>query len=394
PKTSTIPGDPAALQSLLVKVTLKPGEAISPEWPFADELSGRLSTDILVHPDDRREQLAVLVTAPENRRFAQVVVNRMWQRTFGRGLVEPVDDWEHAAPSHPDLLEYLERELVVSGYDLKHVARLMLNSQLYNRQFDPAAATDVTRAALFAGPSPRRMSAEQIVDSLFTVSGKPMRVEGMNIDVDGTRDANSSLNLGDPKRAWQFTSMSNERDRPSLSLPAAQTVLDVLETFGWRSTRPDPLSVRPTETTVLQPAILANGVVARRVTQFSDDSRFTAFALTDQPVEEFVQRVYQTVLGRPPRPDEAAIFADLLRDGYAARRVACDPKELPTPISPATGVAWSNHLKPESNERKTALKQKLDAGDPPTPRLQSDWRERAEDFVWTLINSPEFVFVP
>jgi len=57
-------------------------------------------------------------------------------------------------------------------------------------------------------------------------------------------------------------------------------------------------------------------------------------------------------------------------------------------------VAWSNHLKPEANERKIALKQKLDAGDPPSPRLKSDWRERAEDFVWTLLNSPEFVFVP
>jgi hypothetical protein len=394
PKTSTIPGDPAALQSLLVKVTLKPGEAIPPEWPFADELSGRLSTDILIHPDDRREQLAVLVTAPENRRFAQVVVNRMWQRYFGRGLVEPVDDWEHAEPSHPAVLELLERELVTSGYDLKHVARLMLTSHLYQRDSDPAAASDARRAALFAGPSPRRMSAEQIVDSLFAVSGKPMRVEEMNIDVDGTRAAASSLNLGEPKRAWQFTSMSNERDRPSLALPAAQTVLDVLETFGWRSTRPDPISVRPQETTVLQPAILANGVVARRVTQFSDDSRFTALALEDRPVKEFVTAVFQTVLSRPPRDDESALFADLLRDGYADRQVDVDPKDLPPPVSPATGVTWSNHLKPEANERKTTLKQKLDAGDPPTPRLKAEWRERAEDFVWALVNSPEFVFVP
>jgi hypothetical protein len=394
PKSSTIPGDPAALQSLLVKVTLKPGESISPEWPFADELSGRLSTDILLHPDDRREQLAVLITAPENRRFAQVAVNRLWQRYFGRGIVEPVDDWEHAEPSHPELLELLEREFIASGFDLKHVTRLMLTSQLYGRQSDAVGATDARRAALFAGPAPRRMSAEQLVDSLFAVCGKPMRVEDMNIDVDGTRAENSSINLGAPKRAWQFTSMSNERDRPSLSLPAAQTVLDVLETFGWRSTRPDPISVRPTETTVLQPAILANGVVPRRVTQFSDDSRFTTYALEDVPVAEFINHVYRTVLCRPPRAEESALFTAMLADGYADRRVAVLPSQLPPPVSPATGVSWSNHLKPEANERKTALKQLLDAGDPPTPRLKTEWRERAEDFVWTLINSPEFVFVP
>ncbi|MBC8114345.1 MAG: DUF1553 domain-containing protein, partial [Candidatus Saccharimonas sp.] len=288
PKTSTIPGDEASIASLLVKVTLKPGESISPEWPFAKELTAKFADDILVNPQDQREQLAALVTAPTNRRFAQVIVNRMWHRYLGRGLVEPIDDWEHAVPSHPELLEYLERELIRSGYNLKHVARLILNSHAYQRRADVLVAGDPKRAALFAGPAPRRMSAEQVVDSMFAAVGKPFHVEEMSVDTDSQRSFESSLSLGVPQRAWQFASLSNERDRPALTLPAAQTIANVLETFGWRASRPDPLSVRPVETTVLQPAVLANGVAAKRVSQLSDDSLVTELALEDKPLPEFI----------------------------------------------------------------------------------------------------------
>jgi hypothetical protein len=58
------------------------------------------------------------------------------------------------------------------------------------------------------------------------------------------------------------------------------------------------------------------------------------------------------------------------------------------------GVTWSNHLKPESNEYKVQIAREVEQGDPPTARLKTDWRERAEDVVWTILNSPEFVFVP
>lgn len=393
PKTSTIPGDPAALQSLLVKVTLKPGESIPPDWPFAEELSGKYAVDMLLNPNDRREQLASLITSPHNRRFGQVIVNRMWQRYFGRGLVEPADDWEHGEPSHPDLLNWLERELIVSGYDLKHVARLIFQSQAYQRQPDAEALATRARAELFAGPTPRRMNAEQVVDSLFVASAKPWHVEALNIDVDSLRNYDQSLNLGVPQRAWQFLSMSNERDRPSLSLPTAQPVVDVLEAFGWRGARPDPLTVRPTETTVLQPAILANGVLAQRMSQLSDDSRFTEMAIDAPSVDDFITQVVQTILTRDPTLAEQTAFKASLSDGFADRVVAGSVKAVPRPPQ-STGVAWTNHLKPEASDRKIEQKTLVDRGDPPTQRLQSAWRERAEDMIWTLLNEPDFLFVP
>jgi hypothetical protein len=178
-----------------------------------------------------------------------------------------------------------------------------------------------------------------------------------------------------------------------LSLPAAQNAIDVLEAFGWRSSRPDPLTKRPDEVTVLQPAILANGVIGKRITQLSDDSALTSLALEKAPVETFIERIYQRILTREPTAEEREAFVALLSPGYEERIVKDAPLRMPGP-PPQTGVSWSNHLKPLANERKSALKQQLEVGDPVTLRLEPQWRERAEDFVWTLINSPEFIVIP
>ena len=104
----------------------------------------------------------------------------------------------------------------MNGYDLKVIAKLIFQSHTYQRQ-----STDLTESGLqaFVGPVRRQMSAEQLVDSLFVASGRPFDAGPINVDIDGARNYSNSLNLGVPKRAWQFASLSNERDRPSLSLP-------------------------------------------------------------------------------------------------------------------------------------------------------------------------------
>lgn len=389
PKTSTIPGDEATLSSLIVKVSLKPGQKIAPKWPFESYFEGPVSPELLSDPNDPREELAFRITSPQNPRFAKVMVNRIWHRYLGRGLVEPVDDWETATPSHPELLEWLARELVTSGYDAKHIARLIFNSDAYQR----VPTDDIEQARRLAAPWRRRMTAEQILDSLLVASGKEVHTEELNVDTESTRLESSSINLGLPTRAWHFTTMGNERDRPSLSLPAAQTAVTLLETFGWRSSRQDPLTYRESEPTVLQPAILANGVYAQRAARLSEDSLFLKLALQAETPAHFVESVFQQVLSRDPTAAERDLFVSLLGQDFSSRKTGIAPG--PMPGWPARdGVSWSNHLQTKSNEVRLAWQKKVDEGDAPTTQLHSHWREKAEDMVWALLNSPEFVWVP
>ena len=378
PKTSSLNLEAFAVRGRepLVKVTLEPGESVAANWPF-EKLVAVVPDELLRNPKDSRERLAALITSPENHRFAQVIVNRVWARLFGKGIVEPVDDWEKAKPSNPELLEWLVHEFVSHGYDVKRLMRVILNSRAYQSVVGS-----------------RRMSAEQLIDSLFVAAGKPFNVEEINIDVDGARKQDVSISLGPARRAWQFTSMSNERDRPSLSLPAVQTIVDVLESFGWRTSRPDPITIRSNETTVLQPATLANGIVAKRISQLSDDSAFTELALIAKSPEEFIDSVTQRILTRPATAAERKLFGDLLREGFEPRVVPGDHPLRRSQPPRQTGVSWSNHLKPEANLRKQRLAEELAFGDPTTSHINADWRERAEDMIWSLINSPEFLSVP
>jgi len=385
PKTSSVPPLPDGRKPR-VEVSLKPGSKVPPAWPFAKPLSEPMHTNT-------RAQLAARITDPTDGRFAKVIVNRVWKRYLGWGLVEPVDDWSEAEPSHPELLEWLARQFIESGYDLKHVARLILNSHTYQRQIDTVAikpGDPDTR--LFAGPARRRLTAEQIVDSLFAVSGKAMGVELLTLDVDGRRPVTTFLNLGSPRRAWEFTSLSNERDRPALAIPKAQSVVDILKNFGWRDARQDAVTARDNAPNVLQPAILLNGIIGKRATQLSEDSAITALALEDIDKKELIEKLYLRILSRPPAGEEQALLLGHIDEAFASR-ILKDVKPAPRLLK-VYAVSWSNHLNAEATRIKLELERLAREGDPPTRRLRAEWRERMEDVVFALINSPEFIFVP
>src|SRR5262249_14145573 len=150
-----------------VSVTLKAGEAVTPHWNLS-EIHGAAVPEELLPPDPTsRDRLALLVTCPTNTRFAPLLANRLWKRYLGIGLVEPVDDWDDSPKTfNGALLDALARELMAHDYDLKHLARLILTSRTYQSRVDPTGM-----------PARRRMSAEQILDSLFAAVGKPFRAE-------------------------------------------------------------------------------------------------------------------------------------------------------------------------------------------------------------------------
>ncbi len=118
----------------------------------------------------RQRQLAELLVHPENGRLARTIVNRLWARLFGRGLVEPPDNMD-AEPWHQDLFDFLAADLADHGYDVKHTLRLLATSRAYQL---PAAGENLSDGSgesfVFRGPLVKRMTAEQFVDTVFALT--------------------------------------------------------------------------------------------------------------------------------------------------------------------------------------------------------------------------------
>ncbi len=230
PESSTVPAsffERDGGRKPFIQITLHPGDTIPSRWPF----TAHVHHDDHAEAEDPREVLAREITHPANARFAQVIVNRLWSRYFGEGFVEPVHDWEQQAPSHPELLDYLAREFVRSSYDLRHLHRLILTSEAYQRvaSLSPSPSPG---ERFFTAPLRRRVSAKQLVDSLFEVTGVPFYSEELSFDPEGAHPPDVMQSLGRPERAWQINTVSSERDRPSLTLPRASSIIAVMEVFG------------------------------------------------------------------------------------------------------------------------------------------------------------------
>jgi mono/diheme cytochrome c family protein len=399
PKTSAVPA--AFFENMdrkpLIRVTLKPGEEIVPRWPFA-ALTGAADSDsidgLMENPKDTRERLAALMTAPGNMRFAQVIVNRVWNRLMGAGIVEPVYDWEGHAPSHPDLLAWLASEFVANGYDLRHLTRLILTSDTYQRQAVGGNRSVAPEGRFFNAPDPRRLTAEQVVDSLHVATGVPMNSDELTFVHDGRRPVSNRLTLGKPTRAWMFASLNNERDRPSLNLPRAQAISDVLEAFGWTGSRQKPITQRETEPNVLQPGVLANGTLSQILTRAAEGSILADIAVESDSPETLVESLFIRVLGRAPSEDEWVEFSNLIASGFEERLLSAEEIVAPVAPEPLPLVTWFNHLRSEANTIQVEYARRVRQGPPPDRRLRPEWRERYEDLVWSLINHREFVWIP
>lgn len=399
PKTSTVPAaffEKKARESL-IKVTLKPGEVIQPAWPFA-KVTGcadDASIDALMQaPKDSRERLAALITAPQNTRFAQVVVNRIWRRLMGAGIVEPAQDWEGHPASHQEMLDWLSREFITHDYNVKHIVRLIMNSQAYQRAGVGQNLTAAPEQRFFNAPERRRLTAEQVVDSFYAASGQTMQVEQLTLDPDGRRASDNRLTLGYPKRSWMLVSLSNERDRPSLTLPRAAVLIEVLEAFGWTAARQTPKTDRESAPNVLQPGVLSNSALTTWLTRASVGSPIAELAVTTQAPGELVDSIYLRFFGRMPTTAERTPFEQALAAGFKDRLVPTAEIQTPTPLEPLPQVTWSNHLRSEATTIQQENDRRARQGSEPDPRLKSEWREVYEDMIWSLVNSREFVWVP
>lgn len=399
PKTSTVPaGFFENLQRKpLIQVTLQPGEQVPPEWRFA-EATGMTDGDavdrLMQDPNDTRERLATLITAPGNRRFAQVAVNRIWKRLMGAGLVEPIHDWEGRQASHPELLDWLAHQFVANGFNANAIIRLILTSDAYQRQAIEGNLAASTELRFFSGPERRRLSAEQVVDSLFVATGNQMNIGELTFVHDGRRPLSNRQTLGFPQRAWMLADLNNERDRPSLSLPEARAITDVLAAFGWTGARQQPIMQRDLDPNVLQPGILANGTLVTTLSRAANESALAELAINATSPEEFVETMFLRVLARRPTAGEQQQFSTALREGFANRVIPTAQVQPLEDSEPLPLITWFNHQRHEATETQSAVERRVRKGPPADPRLRPEWRKKSEDMVWSLINHREFVWIP
>ncbi len=164
---------------------LKPGARIEANTIFGKDVKLKFPTRAAKERparDDRRQRggsdesevesrpvFAEWLTSAKNPMFAKVIANRMWARTFGRGLVEPIDDWQEDAQAvHPELMASLEKLMVDLDFDLRQFERVLLHTKAFQRECAPI---DEHSEGAFTcrGPLLRRMSGEQMWDSLLTL---------------------------------------------------------------------------------------------------------------------------------------------------------------------------------------------------------------------------------
>jgi hypothetical protein len=230
---------------------------------------------------DPREDFADWLLAPKNPWFARNAANRAWFWLLGRGIVDPPDDVRpDNPPCNPELLDFLEQELVASRYDLNHLYRLILNSATYQRSHI-SPTEDSQGEANFACYPLRRLEAEVLIDALCQVSG--------------TTEQYSSI-IPEP-----YTFIPEHRR--SIALADASITSPFLEKFG-RSSRDTGLgSDRNNRPTAAQRLHMLNSSHVRRKIELSPKLQ-PLIHWSREREEDAVAELYLTILSRLPTEEE------------------------------------------------------------------------------------------
>ncbi len=239
----------------------------------------------------RRTALARWLTDPGNPLTARVIVNRIWAQHFGRGLVETVNDFGHLGtpPSHPELLDWLATRFIEDGWSVKALHRRILSSATWQQRsdrplIDELRTLDPTNTLLWR-MNPRRLSGEEIVDAMLSVSGE----------------------LDEQKRALYRPVRRNTPD-PQLGL---FDFPDRIRSQGQRHQ-----TTTPTQALML----LNNDWSHDRAVAMSD-------TLESTPGTEFIATAYRRLFFREATSDELTAAHEFL-DAYETATPEPEPREL------------------------------------------------------------------
>ncbi|HUQ92212.1 MAG TPA: DUF1549 domain-containing protein, partial [Bryobacteraceae bacterium] len=244
---------------------------------------------------DPRRELAAWLTAKSNPWLARNFVNRYWGYMMGRGLIEPMDDIRDTNPaSIPEVLQALERDFREHGFDQKHILRTIANSRVY--QLDSVAGAQSPRDNMFyTYYTPKRLSAEQLLDALTVATNVPEKYPGLPPGI-----------------------------RP-IQLPDPEVTSEFLDTFG-RPRRLVPCECsRNNESNVTQALHLMNSDFVQGKIAAPGGRVANLFALL--PLDQAVVNLYYATVSRPPSESEAAAAIALIRqrpEGESRRKVLED----------------------------------------------------------------------
>ena len=245
----------------------------------------------------RRTAFANWVTHPEHPLTARVMVNRVWQYHFGTGLVSTPDDFgtRGAKPSHPELLDWLATHFVDSGWSLKSLHRLILQSAVYRQA---ARQTDIEPALLASFPR-RRLEAEAIRDAALAVAGKLDRsFFGESVTTVVASDGSASPPNEHPGRYRRSVYLSTRRTQ----LPTLLALFDAPSMDTNWPKRHDS-------------AIASQSLALMNHPQFIECAEGFAKRIVDETVgdTERLQRMFVWAYGRLPEPSELILFMNELQ---------------------------------------------------------------------------------
>lgn len=257
---------------------------------------------------ERRVALANWIANPKNPLTARVMVNRVWQGHFGRGLVGTPSDFGHNGekPSHPELLDWLANDFMGGSWKIKRLHKLICLSYTYRQSSDAdpkGLATDAGNQLLWRMPL-RRMEAEAVRDAILTTSGKlSLKMGGPSFQLYKYRVVNVAIY--EPLEQY-----GPETWRRSVYRQAARGIRDdLLGTFDCpESAQRTPR--RPSTTTALQALSLLNGPFMTQQAGFFAE-RVQSGAEKD--VETQVTRAYRLAFGRAAEAGERKAAAELVR---------------------------------------------------------------------------------
>ena len=245
---------------------------------------------------DELQAAAEWLTSAANPLFARSQVNRIWYHLMGRGLVDPVDDFRLTNPaSHPRLLDDLTEDFIRSGFDLRHIIRSIMLSRTYQLDSTPNS-TNAADETNYSHVAPRRLSAEQLFDSLYLA----LRVRP---DLDGVEKGT---------RAGQMAGPRGGRGSPDPMSPEA-----FLIQFGKPKRELDCECERANDTTIGQIFQFISGPVVGRVIH-EKYNRLESLVKNPDP-GAIVRDLFWALLARAPAPDEAKVMESLIASSQDRR---------------------------------------------------------------------------